>query len=77
MKFILPPMTPNEAATSVLNTCMHAFHNKQSWDEPRVVLLSIMQDMFELGYKQAKNEAPFVAPGNTEVIENKTVDIKP
>lgn len=52
MKYILPPMTPEQAATSVLNVCMHCFNNKQPWDEARNVLVQLFNDANEIGYNK-------------------------
>lgn len=52
MKYILPPMTPEQAATSVLNVCMHCFNNKQPWDEARNVLVQLFNDANEIGYSK-------------------------
>ncbi len=58
MRFIIPPMTPEEAVTSVLNVCMHTMNNKLPWDDARNLLMQLMQDSFEMGMAKAKEPVP-------------------
>jgi hypothetical protein len=77
-RFQIPPHTPEQAATAVLNACMHCFNNKQPWNDARDTLISLMQDMHAMGYNKAKEDLgkTTLPLPEVEVIENKSVDIQ-
>ena len=68
MRFIIPPMTPEDAVTAVLNVCMHTMANKLPWDDARNLLMQLMQDAFDMGAAKAKEEVP-ISTTNGEHVD--------
>jgi hypothetical protein len=56
VRFIIPPMTPEDAVTTVLNTCMHTMDKKLPWDDARILLSQLMEDSYQLGYQKGKED---------------------
>jgi hypothetical protein len=63
VRFIIPPMTPEDAVTTVLNTCMHTMANKLPWDDARILLSQLMEDAYQLGYAAGKTPVEPTANG--------------
>ena len=68
MRFIIPPMTPEEAVTVVLNTCMRTMANKLPWDDARNLLMQLMQDAYDMGVAKGK-EPPPIPTANGEHVD--------
>ena len=65
MRFIISPMTTEDAVTTVLNTCMHTMDKKLPWNDARQLLTQLMQDAYDMGFnagKEAKIEEKIEQP---------------